>query len=48
VSQIQPAFVDKDKNKEECEDNGDFNFNEETQKIHREINCKVDGSIENG
>lgn len=46
VSQIQPAFADKDK--EECEDNGDFNCNEETQKIHQEINCKVDGSIENG
>lgn len=47
VSQILPAFADKDKDKEEC-DNGDFNCNEETQKIHQEINCKVDGSIENG
>lgn len=48
VSLIQLAFADKDKDKEECEDNGDFNCNEETQKIHQEINCKVDGSIENG
>ena len=45
VSQIQPAFADDD---EECEDNGDNNCNEETQKIHQENNCKVDGEIENG
>ena len=46
VSQIQPVFADKDE--DECEDNRDNNCNEETQKIHQEINCKVDGSIENG
>lgn len=46
LSQTQPAFADKDK--DECEDNGDFNCNEETQKVHQEINCKVDGEIENG
>lgn len=45
VSQTQPVFADEDK---ECEDNRDNNCNEETQKIHQEINCKVDGSIENG
>ena len=45
VSQIQPAFADDD---EECEDNGDNNCNEETQKIHQENNCKVNGEIENG
>ncbi|HJU79976.1 MAG TPA: hypothetical protein VJ599_10485 [Nitrososphaeraceae archaeon] len=38
TSQIQPVFADKDE--EECEDNGDFNCNEETQKIHQENNCK--------
>ena len=48
MSQIQPAFADKDNDKEECEDNGDFNCNEETQKIHQEIDCRVNGSIENG
>jgi len=32
----------------ECEDNRDNNCNEETQKVHQEINCKVDGEIENG
>ena len=48
LSQTQPAFADKDKDKDECEDNGDFNCNEETQKVHQEINCKVDGEIENG
>ena len=46
MSQIQPVFADKDE--DECEDNGDFNCNEETQKIRQEINCKVDGEIENG
>ena len=46
VSQIQPVFADKDE--DECEDNGDFNCNEENQKVHQEIKCKVDGSIENG
>lgn len=45
VSQTQPVFADEDK---ECEDNGNNNCNEETQKVHQEINCKVDGEIENG
>ena len=40
-------MLTKTKIKEECEDNGDFNCNEETQKIHQEINCEVDDSIEN-
>ena len=44
VSQVAPVFAEED----ECEDNGDFNCNEETQKIRQEINCKVDGEIENG
>jgi hypothetical protein len=38
VSQVQPAFADKD---EECEDNDDNNCNEETQKVHQENNCKI-------
>jgi hypothetical protein len=41
--QVAPVFAEED----ECEDNGDFNCNEETQKIRQEINCKVDGEIEN-
>ena len=45
VSQTQPVFADDD---EECEDNRDNNCNEETQKVHQEIKCKVDGEIENG
>ena len=44
VSYVAPLFAEED----ECEDNGDFNCNEETQKIHQENNCKVDGEIENG
>lgn len=43
VPQVEPVFAEED----ECEDNGDFNCNEETQKILQEINCKVDGEIEN-
>ena len=45
VSQIQPAFAEED---EEYEDNGDNNCNEDTQRIHQENDCKVDGEIENG
>ena len=44
VSYVAPLFAEED----ECEDNGDFNCNEETQKIHQENNCKVDSEIENG
>ena len=44
VSHVVPIFAEED----ECEDNGDFNCNEETQKIVQEINCKVEGEIENG
>ena len=44
VSNVTPVFADED----DCEDNGDFNCNEETQKIHQETNCKVVGEIENG
>ena len=45
VSQIQPVFADKDE--DECEDNGDFNCNEEKQKIHLENNCKIVNENEN-
>jgi hypothetical protein len=45
TSQIQPVFADKDE--DECEDNGDFNCNEETQKIHQENNCKIVNENEN-
>lgn len=44
VSHVVPVFAEDD----ECEDNGDFNCNEETQKIKQEINCEVEGEIENG
>lgn len=44
VSYVAPLFAEED----ECEDNGDFNCNEETQKIHQENSCKVVGEIENG
>lgn len=45
VSQIQPAFADKDE--DECEENGDLSCNEENQKISQEINCKIVASNEN-
>lgn len=45
MSQVQPAFADKDD--DECEDNGDFNCNEETQKINQENNCKIVNEIKN-
>ena len=45
VSQVQPAFADKDE--EECNDNGDFNCNEETQKVHQQNNCKIVNEIKN-
>jgi hypothetical protein len=45
VSQVQPAFADKDE--EECKDNGNFNCNEETQKVHQENNCKIVNEIKN-
>ena len=43
VSQI--ALADKDK--DECEDNGDNNCNKQTQKIDEENNCKVVNENEN-
>lgn len=46
VSQTQPVFANDDE--DECNENRDNNCNEETQKVHQEIKCKVDGSIENG
>lgn len=46
ISQVQPVFADDDE--DECNENRDNNCNEENQKIHQEINCKVDGEIENG
>ena len=44
VSYVAPLFAEED----ECEDNGDFNCNEETQKITQENNCKVNSEIKNG
>lgn len=44
VSYVAPLFAEED----ECEDNGDFNCNEETQKIRQENNCKVNSEIKNG
>ena len=44
VSYVAPLFAEED----ECEDNGDFNCNEETQKIIQENNCKVNSEIKNG
>ena len=35
------------KDEEECNDNGDFNCNEETQKVHQENNCKIVNEIKN-
>ena len=37
ISQVAPAFADK----EECEDNGDDNCNERTHKIIQEDKCKA-------
>ena len=37
ISQVAPAFADK----EECEDNDDDNCNERTHKIIQEDNCKA-------
>ena len=45
MSQIQPVFADKDE--DECEDNGDFNCNEENQRLHLENNCKIVNENEN-
>src|ERR671922_317479 len=45
VSQVQPAFADKDE--DECNDNGNNNCNEETQKAYQENNCKIVNEIKN-
>jgi len=45
VSQVQQAFADKDE--DECNDNGDNNCNEATQKVHQENNCKIVNEIKN-
>ena len=45
VSQIQPAFADDDE--DECNDNRDNNCNEENQKVHQEIKCKIVTETEN-
>jgi hypothetical protein len=45
MSQVEPAFADK--NKKECEDNDNNNCNDETQKIEQEINCKIVNENEN-
>lgn len=44
VSQTQPAFADDE---DECEDNGDFSCNEETQKTVLENDCKIVNKLEN-
>ena len=43
MSILSPAFAEDD----ECNDNGDNNCNEETQKVHQETNCKIVNEIEN-
>ena len=43
MSVLSPAFAEDD----ECEDNGNNNCNEETQKVHQETNCKIVNEIEN-
>ena len=43
MSVLSPAFAED----EECNDNGDNNCNEETQKVHQETNCKIVNEIEN-
>lgn len=45
VSQTQPVFADDD---EECNENGRNSCNEETQKIHQEVKCKIVNENENG
>ncbi|CAN5588683.1 hypothetical protein BH18THE1_BH18THE1_01020 [soil metagenome] len=42
ISQVAPAFADK----EECEDNEDDNCNERTHKIIQENNCKAVNEFE--
>jgi hypothetical protein len=44
MSQVEPAFADK--NKKECEDNENNNCNDETQKIELENKCKTENDIE--
>ena len=44
ISQVQPVFAEDE---DECNDNGDNNCNEETQKVHQETNCKIVNEIEN-
>ena len=44
MSQVEPAFADK--NKKECEDNDNNNCNDETQKNVQENNCKIENDNE--
>lgn len=44
ISQVEPAFADK--NKKECEDNNNNNCNDETQKNVQENNCKIENDNE--
>jgi hypothetical protein len=44
MSQVEPAFADK--NKKECEDNDNNNCNDETQKIELENKCKTENDNE--
>jgi hypothetical protein len=44
ISQVAPVFADDN---EECEDNGDNNCNEETNKVHQENKCKIVNKNEN-
>jgi hypothetical protein len=42
ISQVTPAFADK----EECEDNDDDNCNERTHKVIQDDNCKAENEYE--
>ena len=42
ISQVAPAFADK----EECEDNDDDNCNERTHKIKQDNDCKAENEYE--
>lgn len=44
MSQVEPAFADK--NKKECEDNDNNNCNDETQKAVNENKCKIENDNE--
>ena len=43
VSTFVPIYAEDD----ECEDNGNNNCNQETQKVHQEVKCKIVNDVEN-